>query len=139
MDKNILAHSKCNCIYHLVFIPKYRRKIIYGKVKEDIREILRTLCEYKNVEIIEGSVSADHVHMCVRIPAKISLSDFMGYLKGKSALMIFDRHPEFKEQRGDRHFWATGYYADTVGANEEEIVRYIREQYKHDKTADSIK
>ena len=138
-DNNSLTHTRCNCIYHIVFIPKYRRKVMYGKVQEDIRAILKKLCEYKNVEIIEGAVCIDHIHMCVRIPAKLALSDFMGYLKGKSALMIFDAHPEFKENKSDRHFWATGYYADTVGTNEEVIVEYIRNQYKHDKSADEIK
>ena len=139
MDNNSLAHTKSNCIYHLVFTPKYRRKVMYGKVKQEMRDILRKLCEYKNAEIIEGSVSSDHVHLCVKIPPKLALSDFVGYLKGKSALMIFDAHPEFKEARKDRHFWSNGYYADTVGRNEEVIVEYIRNQYKHDKTADNIK
>ena len=139
MYKNSLTHTRCNCIYHVVFIPKYRRKVLYGKLKRDLRDIIRKLCEYKNVEIVEGSIASDHIHLCLRIPAKISLSDFMGYSKGKSALMIFDLHPELKSPRGDRHFWAKGYYADTVGANEEVIVEYIRNQYKHDKTADNIK
>ena len=139
MDNNSLAHTKSNCIYHLVFTPKYRRKVMYGKVKHNMRDILRKLCDYKNVEIIEGSISSDHVHLCVKVPPKIALSDFVGYLKGKSALMIFDAHPEFKESRKDRHFWSSGYYADTVGRNEEVIVQYIRNQYKHDKTADNIR
>jgi len=112
---------------------------MYGKVKHDMRDILRKLCEYKNVEILEGSISTDHVHLCVKVPPKLALSDFVGYLKGKSALMIFDAHPEFKEVRKDRHFWSSGYYADTVGRNEEVIVEYIRNQYKHDKTSDRIK
>jgi len=90
MDKSSLAHTKWNCKYHIVFIPKYRRKVMYGEVRKDVREILKKLCEYKSVEIIEGSVSEDHVHLCIKIPPKISVSDFMGYLKGKSALMIFD-------------------------------------------------
>ena len=139
MDNNSLAHTKCNCIYHLVFVPKYRRKIMYGKLRVEIREIIRKLCEYKNVEIVEGSVSSDHVHLCVKIPAKLALSDFVGYLKGKSALMIFDAHPEFKQPGKNRNFWATGYYADTVGTNEEVIVNYIRNQYKADKMSDNIK
>ena len=139
MDNNSLSHTKCNCIYHIVFIPKYRRRVMYGKLKYDIAEILKKLCEYKNVRIIEGSISADHIHLCLQIPAKLSVSDFMGYLKGKSALMIFDRNPEYKTPRADRHFWAKGYYADTVGTNEEVIVEYIRNQYKYDKTSDNIK
>ena len=112
---------------------------MYGRLKQDVREILKKLCEYKNVEIVAGSVSSDHVHLCVKIPSKLSLSDFMGYLKGKSALMIFDRHPEYKKRMADRHFWAKGYYADTVGANEEVIVDYIKNQYKHDQSADNIR
>ena len=96
MDENTLAHTKWNCIYHIVFIPKYRRKSMYGEVKKDVREVLRKLCEYKGVEIVEGTVCSDHIHMCLKIPPKFSVSEFMGYLKGKSALMVFDRHPEFK-------------------------------------------
>ena len=96
MDKNTLAHTKWNCIYHIVFIPKYRRKSMYGEVKKDVKEVLSKLCEYKGVEIVEGTVCSDHVHMCLKIPPKFSVSEFMGYLKGKSALMVFDRHPEFK-------------------------------------------
>jgi len=115
-----------------VFIPKYRRKVMYGEVKEDVREIIKKLCEYKGVTILEGSVCVDHVHVCVKIPPKISVSEFMGYLKGKSALMIFDRHPEFKT-KGNRHFWAKGYYVDTVGRNEEEIKKYIKNQSEQDK------
>ena len=138
MDNSSIAHTKYNCIYHIVFIPKYRRKILYGKLKTDVREIIRKLCEYKNVEIVEGSVSVDHVHLCVKIPPKLSVSDFMGYIKGKSALMIFDMHPEI-QTKGGRHFWASGYYVDTVGRNEETIVEYIRNQYKHDKQADNMR
>ena len=135
MDTNSLSHTKWNCKYHIVFIPKYRRKIMYGEKREAIREILRKLCEYKKVEIIEGSVSSDHVHLCVKIPPKISVSDFMGYLKGKSALMLFDRFPE--KQRSNRHFWARGYFVDTVGRNEEQIRQYIANQTENDKLEDS--
>jgi putative transposase len=126
-------------MYHIIFIPKYRKKVMFGKLKYDIRDIIRKLCEYKNVEIKAGSISSDHVHLFVSIPAKLSLSEFMGYLKGRSALMICDMHPELREKKQDRHFWATGYYADTVGRNEEVIREYIQNQYKHDKTADQIK
>ena len=105
MDSNSLAHTKWNCKYHIVFIPKYRRKTMYGERREALREILRKLCEYKKVVILEGSVSVDHVHLCLMIPPKYSVADFMGYLKGKSALMLFDRFPEYK-QKGGRHFWA---------------------------------
>ena len=138
MDSNILSHTKWNCIYHIVFIPKYRRKVLYGQVRQDIREIIKKLCEFKRVEIVEGSVSIDHVHLCLKIPPKMSVSEFMGYLKGKNALMIFDRHPEKRRQEG-RHFWARGYYVDTVGRNEEQIKKYIREQNEEDRKEDVIR
>ena len=128
MDSSSLAHCKWECQYHIVFIPKYRRKKMYGTVKDDVREIIRTLCKYKKVEIIAGAVCADHVHLCVSIPPKLSVSDFVGYLKGKSALMIFDKHPELGS-KWDRSFWARGYYAATVGnVNEETVKEYIRRQ-----------
>ena len=138
MDTSSLAHTKWNCIYHIVFIPKYRRKVMYGDVKEEVREIIKKLCGYKEVRIVEGSVCVDHVHICVKIPPKISVSEFIGYFKGKSALMIFDRRPEYKS-KGDRHFWAKGYYVDTVGRNEEEIKRYIQNQVEADMLEDNIK
>ena len=131
-----LSHTKWNCIYHIVFIPKYRRKVMYGKLRNDIREIIKQLCEYKDVKIVQGSVSRDHIHLCVKIPPKMSVSYFMGYLKGKSALMIFDKHPEYKIKGGNRHFWATGYYVDTVGRDEEQILKYIKEQEEADKIED---
>ena len=128
MDSSSLAHCKWECQYHIVFIPKYRRKKLYGMVKDDVREIIRTLCGYKKVEIIAGAVCADHVHLCVSIPPKLSISDFVGYLKGKSALMIFDKHPELGS-KWDRSFWARGYYVATVGnVNEETVKEYIRRQ-----------
>lgn len=136
MDDSSLSHTKWNCQYHIVFIPKYRRRAMYGKVRGDIREILRTLCGYKKVEITEGAVCADHVHLCVSIPPKLSVSDFMGYLKGKSALMIFDKHPDMGS-KFNRHFWARGYYVATVGnVNEETIMNYIREQQAEDRKED---
>jgi putative transposase len=138
MDNNSLSHTKWNCLYHIVFIPKYRRKVLYGQVRQDIREIIVKLCEFKNVEILEGSVSVDHVHLCLKIPPRTSVSEFMGYLKGKSALMIFDRHPEQK-RKGDRHFWARGYYVDTVGRNEEQIRQYIKNQEVEDRKEDVIR
>ena len=113
MDNKSLAHTRWNCQYHIVFIPKYRKKVMYGKVRADMREILRTLCNYKKVEMIEGAVCKDHIHLCVSIPPKICLSDFMGYLKGKSALMIHDRHPEMGN-KWNREFWARGYYVSTI-------------------------
>ena len=133
MDSNSLLHTRWNCIYHIVFIPKYRRKVMYGQLRDDIRGLIRKLCEYKGVEIVKGSVSLDHIHLCVKIPPKISVSYFMGYLKGKSALMIFDKHPQYKKKGQGRHFWATGYYVDTVGRNEEQIKGYITEQQEADR------
>ena len=133
MDNNSLAHTKWNCIYHIVFIPKYRRKVMYGQVRKDVHEIIKQLCGYLKVEIVSGSVSKDHVHLCVKIPPKMSVSYFMGYLKGKSALMIFDRNPKLKKKGESRHFWAVGYYVDTVGRNEEQIKKYIAEQVEADR------
>ena len=128
MDNSSLAHCKWECQYHIVFIPKFRRKKLYGMVKDDVREIIKTLCGYKKVEIIAGAVCADHVHLCVSIPPKMSISDFVGYLKGKSALMIFDKHPELGS-KWDRSIWARGYYVATVGnVNEETVKEYIRRQ-----------
>lgn len=138
MDNSSLSHTKWDCIYHVVFIPKYRRKVMYGELRSDIREIIKKLCEYKEVAIVEGSVCVDHIHLCVKIPPKLSVSEFMGYLKGKSALMIFDRHPEFR-QKGNRHFWAKGYYVNTVGRNEEEIKKYIKNQVEADQIEDNVK
>lgn len=132
MYSSSLAHTKWKCQYHIVFIPKYRRRVLYGKLKGDVREIIKKLCEYKNVEIIEGAVCSDHVHICVAIPPKLSVSDFVGYLKGKSALMIFDKHPELGS-KWDRTFWAKGYYVSTVGnITEDAIKKYIQEQKEED-------
>ena len=135
---NSLAHTKWMCKYHIVFAPKYRRKEIYGQIKTDIGKILRELCNYKGVEIIEGHLMIDHVHMLVSIPPKLSVSAVMGYLKGKSALMIFDKHANLKYRYGNRHFWAEGYYVTTVGLNEATIAKYIREQEKQDIMADKL-
>ena len=135
---NSLSHTKWMCKYHIVFTPKYRRKIIYNQYRESIGEILKLLCKYKEVEIIEGHLISDHVHMLVSIPPKTSVSSFMGYLKGKSALMIFDKHANLKYKFGNRHFWAEGYYVSTVGLNEETIKKYIREQDKHDIALDKL-
>ena len=133
-----LAHTKWMCKYHIVFTPKYRRKVIYNQYKEDIRDIIKQLCGYKGVEIIEGHLMPDHIHMLVSIPPKISVSSFMGYLKGKSALMIFDKHANLKYKFGNRHFWAEGYYVSTVGLNEATIKKYIQEQEKHDIAMDKF-
>lgn len=133
MDSSSLSHCKWECQYHIVFIPKYRKKVLYGKVREDVREIIRTLCKYKKVEIVAGAVCVDHVHLCVSIPPKISISDFVGYLKGKSALMIYDKHPEMGS-KWDRSFWARGYYVVTVGnITEESVKEYIRKQVEESK------
>ncbi len=133
-----LSHTKWNCTYHIVFIPKFRRKVMYGEVRKEIGEILRKLCTYKGVEILDGSVCIDHIHLCVKIPPKFSVSEFMGYLKGKSALMIFDKYPEYK-QKGNRHFWAQGYFVDTVGRNEQDIRKYIQQQVDADMIEDGSK
>lgn len=135
---NSLSHTKWMCKYHIVFTPKYRRKIIFNQYRESIGKILRELCVYKGVEIIEGHMMSDHVHMLVSIPPKISVSSFMGYLKGKSALMIFDRHANLKYKFGNRHFWSIGYYVSTVGLNEATIQKYIRDQEKHDIALDKL-
>ena len=128
MDDQSLSHTRWKCQYHIVFIPKYRRKVMYGKVRGDIREIIKILCRYKKLEIVEGAVCLDHVHICVSIPPKIAISEFMGYLKGKSALMIFDKHPELGN-KFERDFWARGYYVSTIGnVDEATIKNYIKEQ-----------
>ena len=132
------SHSKYRCQYHIVLAPKYRRKIIYGKIKKDIGEILRKLCEQKNVEIIEAEACPDHIHMLVSIPPHISVAEFMGYLKGKSSLMIFDRHANLKYKYGTRSFWCRGYYVDTVGKNKRVIADYIRTQLEEDYAKDQI-
>lgn len=137
-DINSLSHSKWRCKYHIVFAPKYRRKEIYGDIRKDIGVILRKLCEQKNVEIIEAELWPDHIHMLVRIPPNLSVAQFVGYLKGKSALMIFDRHANLKYKYGNRHFWCRGYYVDTVGKNEKKIAEYIREQLQSDIMEDQI-
>jgi len=138
MDKNTLSHTTWECKYHIVFAPKYRRQAIYGKIKEDIGKILRELCDRKDIEIIEAELCKDHVHMLIRIPPKHSVSDIMGYLKGKSSLMIFDRHANLKYKYGSRHFWCRGYYVDTVGKNTKKIAEYIRNQLQEDATADQL-
>ena len=135
---NSLSHSKWRCKYHIVFAPKYRRKEIYGDIRKDIGVILRKLSEQKNVEIIEVELCPDHVHMLVSIPPNLSVSQVVGYLKGKSSLMIFDRHANLKYRYGNRHFWCRGYYVDTVGKNEKKIAEYIREQLQSDMAEDQI-
>lgn len=138
-DINSLSHSRCRCKYHIVFAPKYRRQAIYGDIRKDIGVILRKLCEQKRVEIIKAELCTDHIHMLVSIPPNLSVSQFVGYLKGKSALMIFERHANLKYKYGNRHFWCRGYYVDTVGKNEKKISEYIREQLQIDIASDPNK
>ena len=137
-DNNSLAHTTWNCKYHLVFAPKYRRQAIYGKYKASIGQIIRELCQRKGVEIIEANACRDHIHRLVSIPPKLSVSAFMGYLKGKSSLMIFDRHAHLKYRYGNRKFWCRGYYVDTVGRNRQRIEQYIRDQLREDQIADQL-
>ncbi|HEY5561183.1 MAG TPA: IS200/IS605 family transposase [Clostridiaceae bacterium] len=138
IDSESLAHSKWNCKYHIVFAPKYRRQVIYGSLKADIGRIIRKLCEYKGVEILEANACPDHIHMLVSIPPKLSVSQFMGYLKGKSSLMIFDKHANLKYKYGNRQFWCKGYYVDTVGRNKKTIENYIKNQLQEDIASDQI-
>ena len=136
MDELSIAHTRWSCTYHIIFIPKYRRKVIYGKLRKDIGEILRQLCGYKGIEIVEANACSDHIHMLLRIPPKMSVSSFMGYLKGKSSLMIFDKHANLKYKYSNRHFWAKGYYVSTVGLNKATIKKYIQQQDTEDKMRD---
>ena len=138
MDKHSLSHTTWNCKYHLVFAPKFRRQVIYGSIKADVGKILRELCERKGITIIEAECCPDHVHMLVEIPPKYSVSEIMGYLKGKSSLIIFDRHANLKYKYGNRHFWCRGYYVDTVGKNAKKREEYIRNQLAEDKLNDQI-
>ena len=133
-----LSHSKWLCKYHIIFTPKSRRKIIYNKYRESIRDILKSLCSYKGIEILEGHLMPDHVHLLLSIPPKYSVSSIMGYLKGKSSLMIFERHANLKYQFGNRHFWSIGYYVSTVGLNEATIRKYIQDQEKEDILHDKL-
>ena len=131
-DVQSLSHSMWNCKYHIVFAPKFRRRDIYGKLKCDIGQILRKLCEQKKVDILEAEACPDHIHMLLSIPPNLSVAQFMGYLKGKSSLMIFDRHANLKYKYGNRHFWCRGYYVDTVGRNKKAIEEYIKNQLAED-------
>lgn len=138
LDVSSLAHTKWECKYHIVFVPKYRCQIIYGKIKQDIGQMLRKLCEYKGVEILEAEACKDHIHMLVSIPPKYSVSQIMGYLKGKSSLMIFEKYANLKYKYGNRHFWCRGYYVSTVGRNRKAIEQYIRSQLQEDHTEDQM-
>ena len=138
LDTDSLAHTQWNCKYHIVFAPKYRRQIMYGKIKSDIGMMLRKLCEYKGIEIIEAEACKDHIHMLVLVPPKYSVSQIMGYLKGKSSLMIFEKYANLKYKYGNRHFWCRGYYVDTVGRNKKAIEQYIRNQLQQDYEDDQL-
>ena len=139
MDDDLsLSHTRWNCKYHIVFIPKYRRKEIYGKLRSDIGQIIRQLCSYKDVEIMEAHAMPDHIHMLVRIPPKIAVSNFMGYLKGKSSLMIFERHSNLKYKYGNRNFWAKGFFVSTVGLDTKKVQEYIRDQENEDMMHDNL-
>ena len=138
LDTISLAHTKWECKYHIVFAPKYRRQVIYGKIKYDIGQKLRKLCEYKGVEIIEAEACKDHIHMLVSIPPKYSVAQIIGYLKGKSSLMIFEKYANLKYKYGNRHFWCRGYYVSTVGRNKRAIQEYIRNQLQEDHAEDQL-
>ena len=138
LDTSSLAHTKWECKYHIVFAPKYRRQVIYGKIKQDIGQMLRKLCEYKGVEIIEAEACKDHIHMLVSIPPKYSVAQIMGYLKGKSSLMIYEKYANMKYKYGNRHFWCRGYYVSTVGRNRRTIEQYIRNQLQEDLASDQM-
>ena len=137
-NTNSLAHTTWDCKYHLIFAPKFRRQIIYRELRADIDKILRELCERKGIEIVEAQCCPDHVHVLVKIPPKYSVSEIMGYLKGKSSLIIFDRHANLKYKYGNRHFWCRGYYVDTAGKNAKKIQEYIQKQLEEDKLNDQI-
>ena len=138
MDTNSLAHTKWECKYHIVFAPKYRRKIIYKQIRTDIGKILSDLCKRKGIEIVAAEACIDHIHMLLRIPPKYSVSSIMGYLKGKSSLIIFERHSSLKYKYGNRHFWCRGYYVDTVGKNEKKIKEYVENQLREDIEFDQL-
>ena len=137
-DMNSLAHTSWNCKYHIVFAPKYRRKVFFGEKRAEIGKILRMLCEWKKVVIVEAEVCKDHVHMLVKIPPKVAVSNFMGYLKGKSSLMIYEKYPELKYKYRNREFWCRGYYVDTTGKNTKKIAEYIKHQLDEDQAGEQL-
>lgn len=137
-DARSLAHTKWVCKYYVVFAPKYRRKVFFEEKREDIRDILRKLCEWKGVEILEGEVCPDHVHLLLSIPPKMSVSSFMGYLKGKSSLMMYQKYGNLKFAYRNREFWCKGYYVDTVGKNTKAIKEYIANQLKQDQEMEQL-
>jgi len=137
-DRNSLSHTRWNCKYHIVFAPKYRRKVFYGQKKREIGKILRQLCDWKQVKIVEAEVCPDHIHMLVEIPPKIAVSSFIGYLKEKSSLMIYEQFPELKYKYRNREFWCRGYYVDTAGKNANKIAEYIRNQLAEDQAGEQL-
>ena len=137
-DRNSLAHTSWNCKYHIVFAPKYRRKVFYGQRRYDIGQILRELCRWKNVNLLEAEACPDHIHMLIEIPPKISVSSFMGFLKGKSSLMIYEKWGNIRYKYRNRTFWCRGYYVDTTGKNERVIAEYIKNQLKEDEMSDQL-
>ena len=137
-DINSLSHTSWNCKYHIVFAPKYRRKVFYKEKRRAVGEILRTLCNWKGIKIIEAEVCPDHVHMQVEIPPKIAVSKFVGFLKGKSSLMIYEKFPELKYKYRNREFWCRGYYVDTVRKNTKRIAEYIQKQLEEDQAGEQL-
>ncbi len=137
-DNHTLSHTAWNCKYHVVFAPKYRRKVFYGEKRQEIGAILRQLCKWKGVNILEAEVCPDHVHMLVEIPPKYSVSQFMGYLKGKSSLMVYEKWGNMKYKYRNRQFWCRGYYVDTVGKNTKKIQEYIAHQLEEDKASEQL-
>ena len=138
MDELSLAHCKYECKYHIVFAPKFRRQVVYGRLKEEIGKILRKLCEYKKIEILEANACKDHIHMLITIPPKYSVAQVIGYMKGKSSLMIFDKFANLKYKYGNRHFWCKGYYVSTIGRNEKKIQEYIQNQLQEDQAYEQM-
>ena len=138
-DFKKIAHAVWKCKYHLVWCPKYRFRILKGDIGESVRDILKQLCEWKGIEILAGNVQADHIHLVLTIPPKHSVSDLVGFLKGKSAIKVFDMHPELKRRYWGRHFWAKGYCVSTVGLDEEEIKKHVKSQLNKDKNIDQLK
>ena len=137
-NTNSLAHTKWNCKYHIVFAPKYRRKVFFGEKKVEIGKILRQLCEWKGIKIIEAEICPDHVHMLLEIPPKIAVSSFMGYIKGKSSLMLYERFPALQFKYRNREFWCRGYYVDTAGKDAKKVAAYIQNQLKEDQAGEQM-
>ena len=134
--KNTLSHTVWECKYHVVWVPKKRRKVIYGKLRQEIVRIMKRLCEYKGIEIVEGKACLDHIHLCLSIPPKYSVAGMVGYLKGKSSMILFEQFSKLKKNFKGHHFWARGYYVSTVGLDEGKIKKYIRDQDENESIED---